>query len=175
MFPDVSTGSLSPDVLLQFATEELYITLLPVITGVREKFYETYFETDYSDIVTSIPIPARSIGIGITGVQYIQGTSITLNPIDPTSITSLQPNNYPQNFYFQNNDIVFYPVPSGASGSVIVRYLQRPSRLAQTSDCAQITAIDTMTNVVTCVPPTLQLKRLPLVLIVPFQTFKPHR
>ncbi len=155
MFPDASTGSLSPAALLQFATEELYLVLVPMILGVREKYYETYTDTSYTTSTTSLPIPARSIGGTLSCVQYIYGTDIKpLEPIDPGQISTIQPSAQPNNFYFENNTIVFYPPPAANQGSVRKRWFQRPNRLEQTSNCAQITAFDANTGVVTCTPPT---------------------
>lgn len=155
MFPDASTGSLSSAVLLQFATEELYLVLVPLITGVREKYYETYLDTSYTTSTTSMTIPARAISGALSCVQYILNTDVRqLLPIDPGQVSTTQTAAYPSNYYFENNSIVFYPPPSQTQGTVRMRYFQRPSRLEQTSNCAQITAINTGTKVVTCVPPT---------------------
>lgn len=153
MFPDASTGSLSPSVFLQFATEELYITVLPMIMGVREKYYETYSDTTYTTSTTSIAIPARAIGGVVSVVQFLYGTCVrTLEPIDPSSVNTTQTGNSPSNFYFQNNSIIPYPSPSASYGTIRLRYFQRPNRLALVASCAQITAFNSGTGVATCTP-----------------------
>lgn len=155
MFPDASTGSLSSSALLEFATEELYITLVPMILGTREKYYERTDSFSYSTSTGSYSIPQRAIGGLLASVQYSYGTYIyPLEPIDPRSISTNAPTPQPVNFYFQNNSITFYPPPNANQGTIIVRYYQRPSRLALTTDCAQITAFDSNTGVVTAVVPT---------------------
>lgn len=155
MIPDASTGSLSPDVLLQYATETLHLQLMALILGVREKYYETYTDTSYTTSTTSIVIPARSIGETIASLQYLYGTDIKpLEPIDPSQVATTQPAAQPNNFYFENNSVVFYPPPSASQGTIRMRYFQRPNRLAQTSNCAQITAFDSGTGVVTASIPT---------------------
>lgn len=154
MFPDASTGSLSSDTLLEFATEELYITLVPMILGAREKYYETSTTFNYTTSTTTRDIPQRSIGGTIALVQYSYGTYVyPLEPIDPREVSTTTPSAQPVNFYFQNNSIVFYPPPNANQGTITLRYFQRPSRLALTSECAQITAVDTNTGVVTAVVP----------------------
>lgn len=155
MFPDASTGSLSSPALLQYATEELHITIAPLILSVREKYYETYQDTAYTTLTTSIPIPARALAGAVSVVQYLFGTDIrVLEPIDPGTIATTQGTSEPTNFYFQNNNIIPYPPPSASQGTVRQRYFQRPNRLAQITDCAQITAFNAGTGVATCAPPT---------------------
>jgi hypothetical protein len=153
MFPDASSNSLSSDSLLQFATEELYITVLPMIQGIREKYYEKYLDTAYTTATTYLNIPSRSVGQTLSVVQYLVGTDVRpLEPIDPGTIATTQATNEPTNFYFENNTIVFYPPPNSSNGTVRMRYFQRPNRLAQTSACAQITAFNSGTGVATCTP-----------------------
>lgn len=150
MFPDASDGSFSPDALLQYGTDQLYTLLLPMILGIREKYYETYIDYDYSSNTPTLTIPSRSIGGTVSAVQFFYGVNVTnLVPIDPAQISTTVPNICPANFYFENNSIVFYPPPTGAYGVVRIRYFQRPSRLAKTTDCAQITAIDRNTGIIT--------------------------
>lgn len=150
MFPTASTGSLSPLVLLQFATEELYITLLPAIMSARAKYYETTQDTLITDLTPTIAIPSRAVNGAISAVQYTFGDDVcVLNPIDAWGISTTTPNNFPTNYYFQNNTIYLYPPPTGTNGTLTLRYFQRPSRLALISDCAQITAYNSETGVAT--------------------------
>lgn len=154
MLPSASTGSLNPSALLQYATDELWITLLPIIMGVRERYYETYVDTAYTDSTPTMPIPDRAIGGVISAVQYLNEQSITaLNPMAPTVAWTTQPTSQPSNFWFENNSIVFYPPPVGTYGTIRQRYFQRPSALALTIDCARITAFDPLTGEATCTPP----------------------
>lgn len=150
MFPTASKGSLSDPVLLQFATEELYITLLPLIFGLREKYYETYVDTVYADNITALPIPSRSIGGTTSVVQHLYGFEVNdLDPIDQVRVSTSQGRARPSNIYFQNNSICFYPPPAGAEGTIRIRYFQRPNRLEQTANCGQITAVDPVAMTVT--------------------------
>ena len=154
MIPDASTGSLSSAALLQYATEELYITLVPIMLGIREKYYETYLDTPYTTATTSIPIPSRSIGSTLSCVQFINGFFVrNLEPIDTSAIATTETAIDPSHFYFQNNSIIPYPPPTSSHGTLRMRYFQRPSRLEQTVNCAQITIFDPVGMVATCVPP----------------------
>lgn len=149
MIPDASSGSFGPATLLSFATEELLLTIVGMILGVREKYYETYADTAVQAGVALIPIPARAVGGVVSVVQYLYNGAVrTLEPIEPSTVNTTVTAPYPSNFYFQNNSVVLYPTPSAAQGTIRLRYFQRPNRLEQTVNCAQITAIGTGT--VTC-------------------------
>lgn len=150
MFPDASSGSLSADNLLIYATRELHSKLVPMILAVREKYYETYTSYDITDGQAEYDIPERAIGGVISAVQYTYNLGIwPLQPIDPIGISTTTPSLVPRAFYFQNNSLVVYPTPNQTQGQLIVRYFQRPSTLVQTTDCAQIATIDTGLNQVT--------------------------
>ncbi len=148
MLPDASSGSLGTATLLKMATRELHITLVPMIVSAREKYYETYSDTTLTASTTSIPVPSRAIGGTLSSVQYLNGTYVRqLLPIDPSSVvTSVR--GTPINYYFENNSIIPYPLPMAATGTIRMRYFQRPNRLEQTTNCAQITSFDATT--VTC-------------------------
>lgn len=155
MFPDASSGSLSSAALLRFATEELLVNLVPMILGVREHYYETYADTAITSSLTAIPISSRAIGGVVSAVQYINGNYIRqLHPIEPATISTTQTASEPTNYYFQNNSIVPYPLSSSGQGTIRQRYFQRPSRLEQISNCAQITAFDATTVTFSAVPST---------------------
>ncbi len=151
MFPDASTGSLSSASLLNLATEELHSSLVPMIMSVREKYYETYQDTAMAAAQAIYPIPTRAIGGVLSVVQYILNNYVmNLQPIDPNAITTTDSGLTPRGFYFQNNNIVLYPTPNVTQGTIRMRYYQRPSRLEQTINCAQITSFDTNALTATC-------------------------
>jgi hypothetical protein len=151
MFPDASTGSLSSASLLNLATEELHITLVPLILSVREKYYETYTDFTVTADQAAYAIPKRAIGGVVSTVQYINGTAIAeLTQIDPNSVRTTDSSPSPRGYYFENNSLILYPTPSTTSGTLRVRFYQRPSRLEQTSNCAQVTSFDANAFTVSC-------------------------
>ena len=92
MLPGASDGSLSPEALVNYATDALYMTIVPKIQSVREKYYEKYVDTEYTQITTSLPIPYRAIAATTSYVQFRYGVSIwPLNPIDPATAATSQP------------------------------------------------------------------------------------
>jgi len=157
MLPDASTGSLSADNLLIYATRELYTKLVPMILAVREKYFETYTDTALIAAQGAYPIPERAIGGVLSSLQYITDLIIyPLEPMDPVGITTVGSSLTPRGFYFQHNSVVLYPTPESATGSIRMRYFQRPNALSQTSACAQVSSFSALTNevVVSSIPST---------------------
>lgn len=143
MLPDASTGSLSPDNLLSFATEELLSGIVPMILSVREKYYETYTDQLITPNIAAYAIPQRAIGGVLSAVQWVYGTNIIpLNPLEPTSITTVLTAPSPRGFYFENGNVILYPTPSTSNYTLRLRYFQRPSRLTQIANCARVTSFD---------------------------------
>ena len=135
--------------LLILATEELHIKLLPTIMSVREEFYVTEQDVAIVAGTAKYTIPSRASGLVLRDIQLISGTQVTqLSLIDPERIESTAQGPI-QGYYLQHNKIVLYPTPNSGSDTLRIRYFSRPNRLAATSDCAQISAIDTDTNIVT--------------------------
>lgn len=150
MLPDASTGSLSSATLLQFGSEELQGPLVTLILSAREKYYETYSDTNVTAAQAVYAIPDRAVGGVLSAVQYFyQNQVMALIPIDPSSITTTNTSIYPYGFYFQNNSIVLYPTPNTTQGTLRQRYFQRPSRLDLVTNCALITAFDPIALTVT--------------------------
>lgn len=135
--------------LLSMGTEELHIKLLPLIMSIREEFYVTSKDYSITANQATYALPSRASGMVVRDIQIVDGSSIySLRPIDPDLISTTSTGSV-DGYYFQHNNIVLYPTPGSTSGTLRVRYFARPSRLAATSACAQISAIDTGTNTVT--------------------------
>lgn len=135
--------------LLALGTEELHIKLLPLIMSVREEFYVTSKDYTITANQSAYILPSRASGMVVRDIQIIDGSSIySLRPIDPDYITTTSTGAV-EAYYFQHNNVILYPTPATTSSTLRVRYFARPSRLAATSSCAQISAIDTGTNTVT--------------------------
>lgn len=151
MFPDASQGSLSPENILLLASEELRLNIVPLILSAREKYYETYVEYPLVANQSIYAIPDRAIGGLASMVQFIINEAITnLTPFDPNAAATTMAGMFPKGFYFENDHIVIYPTPSSSAGTIRIRYFQRPSLLEQTSNCAQITEVDSVNGTVTC-------------------------
>lgn len=150
MFPDASQGTLSPDNILMIASEELRLSIVPMIMSAREKYYETFVDYPMVANQSIYAIPQRAVGSIASVVQFIINQNVTtLNPFDPHAAATTVAGMYPKAFYFENDHIVIYPTPSASSGTIRVRYFQRPSLLEQTINCAQIVSLDQPNGTVT--------------------------
>lgn len=137
--------------LLNLATEELHTRLLPLLMSTRAEFYVAATPDDQAVTANqaSYPMPSRAVGMVLRDVQMIVGTAVhSLPEINSDAINSTATGSV-QGYYLQHNNVILYPTPAATSGTLRQRYFMRPSRLAATSDCAQISAINSGTNTVT--------------------------
>lgn len=135
--------------LLIMATEELHIKLLPLIMSVREEFYVATKDHAVTENQANYGIPSRASGMVLRSVHLVDGTTVCeLNPVDPEDVTTTATGT-PEGYYLEHNNVVLYPTPNATSGTLRLRYFIRPSRLTTTTSCAQVSAINTGTNVVT--------------------------
>ena len=144
------------DNLLKLATEELHLKLVPMLLSVREEFYVAKKNYAITANLAEYAIPHNAVGMIVRDIQIITGSEIrSLTPIDSEFIGSTATGPV-TGYYLEHNNVVLYPTPSSTSGTLRIRYFQRPNRLALTSACALITSIDTGANtvVVSAVPST---------------------
>ena len=137
--------------LLVLATEELHTSLLPLLMATRAEFYVAPSPDDQAITASqsAYPMSSRAIGMVLRDVQVVDGTgvrSLSEIPSENVSTTATGP---VEHYYLQHNNVILYPTPSTTSGTLRLRYYLRPNRLAATTDCAQITAINTSTFTVT--------------------------
>jgi len=137
--------------LLILATEELHTSLLPLLMATRAEFFVATEPSDQAITANkaTYPIPSRAIGMVVRDVQIIDGTSIRSLPEVTSENISTTATGSVQGYYLQHNDVILYPTPALTSGTLRLRYYLRPNRLAATSDCAVVSAINTSTNVIT--------------------------
>lgn len=135
--------------LLALATEELHIGLLPLIMSVRAEFYVATKTYAITQDLAEYAVPPRASGMILRDVQIVAGTEIkSLTEIQSEDARSTA-TGIPESYYFEHQNVVLYPTPSATVNTLKLKYYVRPGRLAATSDCAQITAINTGTNTVT--------------------------
>jgi len=136
--------------LLLLGTDELLIKLLPLLMSAREEFYVTHADYTISQNQASYPIPYRAVGQVVRDIHILNGNAVyKLAPIQREYLTTTTTGDV-LGYYFEGNNIVLYPTPgSSTQGTLRVGYFRRPSQLAQTSSCAQITAVSLSTNTVT--------------------------
>jgi hypothetical protein len=135
--------------LLSMATEEMHLTLLPMILAAREEYYVATKDHTITADQSAYAIPTRGIGQVLRDVQIVEGTAVRSLPrIEVEDITTTATGT-PQAYYLKHDKVVLYPTPGSTTGTLRLNYFLRPGRLAAVADCAQISAIDTGTNTIT--------------------------
>lgn len=140
--------------LLITATEQLLIKLYPLLQSTREEFYVARKSFAITADQSEYVIPSRASGLVVRDIQIIDGSNISSLPIIDSERISTTTSGTVEGYYLEHNKIILYPTPATTSGTLRVRYFLRPSRLAATTDCAQIASINTGSNqfTVTSIP-----------------------
>lgn len=150
-FPDTTNTKTisSPVNLLRLATEELRAKIVPIVMEVGEEFYVKTLDIPVVANQANYPLSTRTVGNTARSIRLINGLSdVPFSYVDFDDAWTLAPG-IPVGYYFENNNIVLYPAPAANGYTLRTRQFFRPNRLAQVSDCAVITAINTATNQVT--------------------------
>lgn len=143
------------DEILAVANEEMLISVVPSILKLHEDFFLFDSTQDLEASVSAYAIPYRAIGQRLYDVQYLDEND---NYQEMTRISKGDRPDYQgagdasvYTFYIDNNNIVLIPsVGTTPTGSLVMTYYLRPSRLVNTNRLATITAINTSTGAITC-------------------------
>lgn len=129
-----ATGTADVD-LLAHADAELRDTLVPLMLGVREEFYERVFDTAVVAGTAAYRINKRAALSRLNTVQWVNtdGTGFNLPRYEPKRVADLNllttAQGQPLGYYLEGSRVVLYPTPNGA-GTLRVRAFVRPGRLA---------------------------------------------
>jgi hypothetical protein len=150
----LAQASFSDDDLLNFATEEIELKVVPSVLSVREEFYVTTATIPLEANKSNYKIPYRSIGGRVRFVYMRQSnTDATAYPLAQIPLENLpiyQDNTFAyqySGFYLQNDELVILPpIKGGVSGQLIIHYYMKPNKVVPMSRGAKIIAIDTTTG-----------------------------
>lgn len=160
MIPTDQTTFTAAD-LLRFATDELRLTLLPLLLSEREEFYLTEAGATQALVsgTAAYQIPARAVGQILRDAYLVDAsgnlTNLTRIEYDERPSYDVTSTGVPQHFYLRNNKVVLLPIPSSADYSLCTPYFIRPSKLIETTDAGQITAVTSTTVTVSSLPTTI--------------------
>lgn len=141
--------------LLNFASEEIDLKVVPSVLAVREEFYVTTETIPLVSNQSNYKIPYRAIGgkVRFVYLQSSDGTSKPLAQIPMEFLPQYQQSSFAyQNagFYLQSDELVLLPPIDGvATGSLVIKYYMKPNKVVETSRGATITAINTTTGEIT--------------------------
>lgn len=154
-----SQSLFSDDVLVKIATDELWDTVVPFLMASREEYLVKVKNVELAMGEDTIDIPPNSVGMKLRDIAVVTNAGTIsesfwgLPRIEPDQISTGYVA-YTSGFYVQANQIILWPNPNVAQ-TVRMTYFRRPNELAETSDCGQVTSIDTGLNTLTLgnVPP----------------------
>jgi hypothetical protein len=162
MLPDTAEALASSD-YLAMADDEMQTYIVPLMMRLSEEYFVTSKDVAIVASTSSYVLPERAIGGKLRDLLFVDGSSnvysiprLERESLDftPGRETSA---GVPQGYYFQGTDVVLYPTPSNASGSLRFVYFQRPNRLVATTDI-----IDTLAAGDTIGASTISLDTTPL-------------
>lgn len=151
-----STGALFTTArLLSLCTDEMRDYLLPLVLKVRENYYQWDDDTALN-ATGKYAIHTRATGGKLDDVFLIDASPTPTRKTDLTLLTESELEDYGATpgdrpgFYLKRNHI--FLVPAGGLPWAYIRqqFFLRPGRFVETTDCAQVTSINTGTKVVTC-------------------------
>lgn len=139
-------GTLDADIL-RAADDEMRGVLLPELVRVREEFYERRLDTSISENSPGMRVPERAVGSMLRTIEWIPTNGASPLKLERIEVERVQwyssqanPTGNPWAFYMQGSRIMLVPVPQ-ATGTLRVRFMQRPGRLQLTSTCREITSV----------------------------------
>lgn len=151
-----STGALFTTTrLLQLCTDEFREYLLPRVLKVRENYY-TWDDDRVLNATGVYRIHSRAVGGKLDDIFLIDATPTPTRRKNLTLLTEGELSDYggtpggQPGFFFKRNNI--YLVPKDGSGYSYLRqqFFLRPGDFVPTTECAQVTGINTGTKTVTC-------------------------
>ena len=144
------------DDFLKMADEEMESRLLPEITSVRQSYYVKHALIPVVEDVANYKIPYRAIGRTIVDLKLKSTDETYLRDLPIVTINDKQAftpmvGGDPRAFLIEGENIVLLPTPTSSSSGYYleVYYELKPSRLVTVEECSAITAIDTVTGIVT--------------------------
>lgn len=151
-------NALQPADIIAFLDQEMRTTIIPLVLAAQEEFWVTNYDQPVVQNVYNYTIPARAAFATWRDVVFVdqQGMEINMSMLSPEYLKLTYPAGgnpplYTFGFILQNDQIILYPNTSGTPTQYRLRMKikRRPNNLTETTNCGQITAINTGTNVVT--------------------------
>ena len=146
------TGRFTSQEILDIAYDILLSDIVPFLITLRQEFFATKSTQSVVSGTNTYPINSRALGSVLRELKFTDssGSIINLSQINPDDVNDSD-SGVPESFYFQGSNIILYP-SSNTTGTLTQTYFQRPSKPVEVSTCAQITAFDTLTGIVTATP-----------------------
>lgn len=146
--------------LLSLADMEMRTGVAPKIASCRENYWLTTQSTDVNDD-NIYPLPSKALGSAIVDAKVRSGGYyIHLSRIEVSEIYSDQYSIRPAYCYYIE-DFILKLLPNTLSGELVQWYYRIPSKLVETTACAQITEINGGEIICASVPSAFSASPLP--------------
>lgn len=153
--------------LLKLAHEEFGSYLMPKLLKVRESYFQ-WDEDTALNATGEYPIPSRAVGGKLDNIALIDASPTPTSRLDVDLITEDELSDYGSTpagkpgIYFKRNSIFLVPPTYSGWNYIRQSFFLRPGYFVETTACAQVTAINTLTKVVTftTVPSTWAITQL---------------
>lgn len=144
-----TTETLAASDFIDIANEELQTYIVPAVVSTRQEYYVVNSDVTITSATNKYAIPYRAIGGKLRDIFLVQsdGSVIQLEHYEEErSPDGLTGSGDPYAFRIEGNYVVLYPTPS-SSRTLRFRYLQRPAKLAATSNASmgKLTAVNAST------------------------------
>lgn len=148
--PSGSTRTFQDTDYLLLADAAMQSIILPMLQSQREEYLVTYKDLAVTADQAAYDIPVRAVGMQLRDVWLVDtdGTLIDLPELNP-ELRATTLSGDPRAFFLRMNQVHLYPTPSATLRTLRLEYFLRPGKLVETSAAAQISAIDTLTGIVT--------------------------
>jgi hypothetical protein len=138
--------------ILEMASEEISISLLPKVLELYENYYLTHVDVDITASQSRYDIPYRAIGNKVKDIFYVDSSG-DLHPMTRVQVEDLPSysgsSDY-QTYYIQDNEISLYPeVSDTVTGKLRFFFYISPNSLVTENKVSKITEIDRVTGVIT--------------------------
>lgn len=143
--------------ILAFMDEEQKTTVSDLVHTVREEYWVKYDDVQIEFGVYEYDIPQRGLAGGLRDVVFVDasGNEIEVPLFAPEQIKtpawfSYRPAYLSQGYFVKDAKLVLWPQNYNNAQYILrMKFERRPNTLTSTSNCAQITGVDTLTNEVT--------------------------
>lgn len=154
-FP-IAQVTFSPQEILFFANEEMFLAQVPSILQFHEEFLVYTQETSLVSNKSRYPIPGRAIGMKLRDIFYKDnsGQLVEMTKINPDDksffLSNSNSNPNPVYYYLENNSIMIVPeVGANPQGTIQFSYYLRPNSLVldeQAAVCSSFSKTVTIDN-----------------------------
>lgn len=141
------------DRIILMMTEELIAEVVPLIISAKQEYLVHSYDQTIAAAQNSVFIPFRAVGLKLRDCVLVDsgGQEIPLRRYEPEDLKNGFQKTVQYGFYVDNDRIILLPTDGAFAGYTFrSKIFRRPNRLIRATAAAQITAINTGTNTVTC-------------------------